>query len=105
LNGVAVWREGRIVVITPPRPKRLSGRPWRRLVAAIVVRDGGICGICGYGGATSADHIVAIADGGHPTDPANLRAAHLRCNLSLSAHRTNTMRRQRRRGGRIPRIY
>jgi len=68
------------------------------------MRDGGICGICGYPGATSADHIVALADGGSH-DPSNLRAALSYCNLRLAAQRTNQLRRQRRRYGRIPRIY
>lgn len=28
----------------------------------------------------SLDHIVKLQDGGHPTDPANLRPAHYGCN-------------------------
>lgn len=100
----AVWHEGRIVILEPPRHKRPTGRPWRRLVAAIVERDQGICWICRQPGATSADHLVALADGGHPTDPANLAAAHLRCNLQRSAHRSNAIRRQRRHRRRVPRI-
>ena len=103
--GLAQWVEGELVIIKPPRPWRPSGRPWRRLVARIVERDQGICWLCGYGGATSADHVVAIADGGHPTDPANLRAAHQYCNLARSARRSNEMRASRRRYGSVPRIY
>lgn len=39
----------------------------------------------------SLDHIVPLFDGGHPTDPANLRPAHLGCN----AARENRLRRLR----------
>ena len=60
-----------------------------------VTRDGGVCWICNLPGATSADHLVPIADGGHPTDLRNLAAAHLRCNLARAAHRTNAIRRRR----------
>jgi hypothetical protein len=31
--------------------------------------------------AAQVDHIVALEDGGHPTDRANLRSIHRRCNL------------------------
>jgi 5-methylcytosine-specific restriction endonuclease McrA len=96
--GVAVWDQGEIKIIIPPRAKRIAGRRWQRIVREIVWRDQGICWLCGLGGANSADHVIALADGGHPTDYRNLRAAHLRCNLSRSAHRTNALRRQRRHG-------
>ena len=47
---------------------------------------------------------VALADG-VTNEPHNLRAAHPNCNLRLSAQRTNQMRRQRRRYGRVPGIH
>lgn len=56
-----------------------SGRPWRRLTARIVRRDGGICHLCGKPGATSADHLVPVSRGG-TNDPSNLKAAHPYCN-------------------------
>jgi len=62
-----------------PRGGDRGGRPWRRKVAQVVARDGGICWICGRSGATSADHIVPRHDGGSD-DLTNLRAAHVRCN-------------------------
>ena len=102
--GQAVWVEGRIVVIEPPRHKRPSGRPWRRLVAAIVARDSGVCWICHLPGATSADHLVPLADGGS-NDPENLAAVHIYCNSARSARRSTALRAQRRRQRRVPRIY
>ena len=75
--------------------KLISGRRWQRIVRYIVARDQGICWICGLPGATSADHILAIADGGHATHPGNLAAARLYCNLSRAAHGTNSIRRHR----------
>jgi 5-methylcytosine-specific restriction endonuclease McrA len=57
----------------------------------IADRDNWRCGICTgridkmlshpNPGALSMDHIVPMAEGG-TNDPANLRAVHLRCNLS-----------------------
>jgi 5-methylcytosine-specific restriction endonuclease McrA len=43
----------------------------------------------------SVDHIVRPCDGGHPSDPANLRASHLRCNSSAGAITGNRQRGQR----------
>ena len=63
---------------TTPTPA-LSGRPWRRTKAAVIARDGGICWLCELPGADTADHVIARARGGS-NDPANLRAAHRRCN-------------------------
>jgi 5-methylcytosine-specific restriction endonuclease McrA len=41
--------------------------------------------------ATVVDHIVSLIEGGHPTDRANLAAAHRRCNHD----KENTRRKQR----------
>jgi 5-methylcytosine-specific restriction endonuclease McrA len=58
-------------------PRNLAA--WKRLSAAIVLRDGGVCWLFGGAGATSADHVVPLRLGG--TDhPSNLRAAHVGCN-------------------------
>jgi hypothetical protein len=61
-----------------PRPKRFgnaAGRPWLRLVKAVVQRDFGRCWICGHYGAKSADHVVPETEGGETTLD-NLKAAH-----------------------------
>lgn len=60
-------------------------------LAYIAERDRWRCGICGGRVAKSRnhpdplapsiDHIVPIACGGEPSNPANLQLSHLRCNL------------------------
>lgn len=61
------------------RPPRLSERQWRRLVSVVIARDRGVCHICGRAGATTADHVLALANGG-TNDLENLKAAHKSCN-------------------------
>lgn len=55
-----------------------EGAVWRRITAAVVSRDYGICHICGHPGATSADHdpypVTERPD--LARDPANMKAAH-----------------------------
>ena len=66
-------------------PKR-TGRRWREhTVPAIIRRDGGICHLCGRHGADTADHLIPWAKFPPPQRhladrPANLAAAHRRCN-------------------------
>lgn len=69
----------------PSRPElaRLrKGRPYREARLYVLARDGGLCHICGRPGADTADHVVPIAAGGHPTSALNMRAAHRSCNSS-----------------------
>jgi 5-methylcytosine-specific restriction endonuclease McrA len=74
---------------------RPRGRAWERLRRQILVRDGGICGLCGLPGATSVDHRIPLVAGGHPTDPGNLQAAHLSCNvIKENERRRNIQRRE-----------
>lgn len=42
------------------------------------------------------DEIISRRDGGDPTDPANVRAAHHRCNAQAGARVTNAIRRAQR---------
>jgi len=63
---------------------RGSTRRWRKLRAAVLVRDNGICHICGLGGARSVDHIVPRAHGGSD-ELSNLAAAHGSCNSERGA--------------------
>jgi 5-methylcytosine-specific restriction endonuclease McrA len=61
--------------------RRDRGRPWRRLVAQVIARDGGRCHICGGPGADSADHLIRIRDGGSD-ELSNLAAVHhVPCNV------------------------
>lgn len=64
-----------------PRSKGRTGRPWRRVRAAVLATSD-VCWICGRPGATTVDHVVALALGGDPLDRDNLRPAHLACNSS-----------------------
>lgn len=68
---------------------------WRSVRVAVLDRDSRRCQIHGPRCtvvATDVDHIVAIADGGAPFDPANCRAACKWCNSWLAAKRTNDLR-------------
>lgn len=60
-------------------PKR-TGRPWSRVKAQVIARDGGICHLCNRLGADTADHLRPVALGGAWYDMSNLAAAHQRCN-------------------------
>lgn len=64
---------------------RNSSRAFRKTAAQVVMRDGGLCGICNHYGAITADHIIPYRDWpkdhlGRPLkgldDPDNMRAAH-----------------------------
>lgn len=58
--------------------KRTSnGSKWRQVVRFVVSRDGGVCGICGHGGARHVDHIQPVVD--NPLlewDTSNMTPAH-----------------------------
>lgn len=60
------------------------------MTAVIVARDDGVCHLCGRPGATSADHVIALADGGS-NFPGNLRAAHPHCNYVKNARRSSEL--------------
>lgn len=80
------------------------GRRWITVRAAVLERDGWRCQLCGepidpylppgsHDDAGTADHIIPVLAGGAWHDPANLRAAHVRCNRA----RANATRHRRRR--------
>lgn len=76
-------------------PKR-TGRPWQRVKARVIRRDGGICHLCGQPGADSADHLTPVAQGGNWYDMSNLAAVHHdngpRCNRVRGAGDITTAR-------------
>jgi 5-methylcytosine-specific restriction endonuclease McrA len=84
------------------RPGRDNTAAWRKAKAAAKARTN-ICALCGYpidytlpkGSPYSChiDHIVPLAHGGDPYDPANLRPVHAICNL----RRPNPANERRRR--------
>jgi 5-methylcytosine-specific restriction endonuclease McrA len=74
-----------------------SGRPWRRIRQAIV--DAAVdCAWChgplrpditdpNHPMYTVVDHVVALVEGGQPTDRANLAAMHRACNQAKDNQR------------------
>lgn len=62
-----------------------AGRPWRRVVALVVDRDGGLCQLRLPGctlHATTGDHIIPVMLApGLELDPDNVRASCVSCNL------------------------
>lgn len=60
------------------RRRGSSGWQWQRTVRRILQRDRGVCRWCN-GKATTADHVVAVAEGGSDADH-NLVAACGECN-------------------------
>lgn len=85
-----------------------SSRRYRALRPLVLERDGYLCRmpVCKFAtrallldppawhhpAAPSVDHIRSLAEGGDPYDPANLRAAHWRCNTSAGAVSGNRAR-------------
>jgi 5-methylcytosine-specific restriction endonuclease McrA len=67
--------------LRPSPAERGYGYDWRKLRAAVLERDRGICYWCG-GPAKTVDHLIPLAQGGARLDPANLVAACLPCNSS-----------------------
>jgi 5-methylcytosine-specific restriction endonuclease McrA len=54
-------------------------RGWGRISKAVILRDEGICALCGGEGADTVDHIIPRSRGGDHS-MSNLRAAHRVCN-------------------------
>jgi len=70
----------------PAIAKHRKTRRYQRARTNILIRDGGICWLCGRPGANTADHIIPLAQGGHPYSELNLRAAHHSCNSRRGAN-------------------
>lgn len=76
-----------------------GGRPWRRLRAAILERDGHLCQCdeCRQHGrlllAREVDHIIPAFEGG-TDDPSNLRAINVDCHRAKTAAEAARARRR-----------
>jgi hypothetical protein len=78
---------------TPASRAGRVGRPWREASAQCYAEESH-CWLCGcyvdqrlhskHRMSRSADHLVQLQHGGHPTDRGNLRLAHLGCNSGRS---------------------
>lgn len=69
LHGVKPWQNRH-------RVKRgRSGSRRQRMSRAVILRDNGICHVCGEYGANEADHVIPVAEGGPDTFD-NLKAIH-----------------------------
>jgi len=76
---------------TPASYAGRAGRPWREVCARVYTEETH-CWLCGdlvdptlparHPRARSADHLVQLQHGGHPTRRANLRLAHVGCNAA-----------------------
>ena len=83
------------------RSKGRSGRPWQRLRAQVLA-ESTHCARCGlvlrpdlaspHRYSSTVDHVVALVDGGHPTDRANLVAMHRTCNVRKENERRKQAR-------------
>ena len=69
-----------------------TGRPWTRVRARVIRRDGGVCHLCGQPGADTADHLTPVAHGGALYDMRNLAAAHVECNRIRGARPVDVAR-------------
>lgn len=60
------------------RGPETAGRPWRKIRAAVLERDGHRCVQCGVQGANHADHVVPKSQGGGD-EMSNLQTMCARC--------------------------
>lgn len=53
-----------------------SGKKWAEARRLMFATQGDVCWICGHRGASDADHMVPVSQGGDPLAQHNLRPAH-----------------------------
>jgi 5-methylcytosine-specific restriction endonuclease McrA len=80
----------------------LSGRPAQRRRAQLIAERPPVCVVCfgfidtsldgNHPDGPTTEHLVAVAAGGHPTDPSNLALSHRRCNVARGARRLTDAR-------------
>jgi len=58
---------------------RRTGRKGQEMLYQALYVHGDVCVLCGQPGANSLEHLVPLALGGHPTDPANQNVSHRTC--------------------------
>lgn len=61
-----------------------SGSREQRLARFVLLRDKGMCYLCGQGGAQEADHVHELQHGG-ADHPSNMRAVHIDCHKAKTA--------------------
>lgn len=66
----------------------LDQRRWQLLRLRIFKRDGWRCVACGKAGALECDHVVPLAKGGAPYDPANLQTLCRGCHVAKTREDT-----------------
>ncbi|MCC6434419.1 MAG: HNH endonuclease [Acidimicrobiales bacterium] len=84
------------------RRRDLTGDAYRKRRALAIANSGGICCLCGepmrldlpgtHPLGPTAEHLIPVARGGHPTDPRNLSASHQRCNSARQDRLLSEMR-------------
>lgn len=72
------------------RRSDLHGGAHRQRRTQAIAASGGVCLLCGepmrldlpgtHPDGPTLEHVIPVNRGGHPTDPRNLSASHLRCN-------------------------
>ena len=55
------------------------GSGWAAVSRRVILRDGGLCHICGLAGADTADHLLPRSLGSDSSDVEQLAAAHRSC--------------------------
>jgi len=85
-GSVVLAGSSRLAVSKDPEIHRMRRTyAYQKMRKVVLARDRGICWICGTPGAGTVDHVVPLSRGGALLDPANMRAAHRRCNSSRGA--------------------
>lgn len=78
---------------TGPKRSELSGSRQQQRARFVLERDEYICHVCGFFGATVADHVIPTAEGG-ADDVSNMAAIHVSCHEEKTKLEAQRGRRQ-----------